>query len=290
MRSVFSLLAILLAAAPAAADPLSCELASYKALPGLTASKSADALTITWDGERQQELRLQLTLNQGTPTLRELAVRSGRGWSTIATDLTPEFRIASGIRRMSNQQMQPLAELKVPITPAILDANRWDAFWDAPLFVGGTPRQGGNPPPAAGVANQPGLPRKAEEVHRETATFHAIACFVSTNGARLEVTFPGAQLGVFAGALKFTVYRGANLLRQEIVASTSASPVAYKYDAGPHRLARYCQHLAGIPLWRRRERRRRDAEGVEPHGHRRDRRRQYRRLSAASHLLLGARD
>jgi hypothetical protein len=145
---------------------------------------------------------------------------------------------------MSNQQMQPLAELKVPITADVLDKNRWDAFWDAPLYLGGTPRQGGNPPPAAGVATQPGLPRKSEEVRRDTATYHATGCLVVTNGVRLEVTFPGVQVGVFAGALKFTVYKGTNLLRQEVVASTSTSPVAYKYDAGLKGLALAASRVA----------------------------------------------
>ncbi len=57
-------------------------------------------------------------------------------------------------------------------------------------------------------------------------------CEVTTNGARIEVSFPGVTLGVFSGRLQFTVYRGANLIRQEIIAKTDASSVAYKYDAG----------------------------------------------------------
>jgi hypothetical protein len=52
------------------------------------------------------------------------------------------------------------------------------------------------------------------------------------NGARIEVSFPGVTLGVFSGRLQFTVYRGANLIRQEIIAKTDAPSVAYKYDAG----------------------------------------------------------
>jgi len=178
-------------------------------------------------------VRVLLSLVRGVPTIREVAVRPRAGaWATVASGLTPEFRIASGIRRMSNQQIQPLDELKVPITREILEKDRWDAFWDAPLYVGGTARQGGNPPPAAGVAGQPGLPRKADEVHRDAIAYHVQGCAVKSNGARLEVSFPGIELGVFKGALQFTVYRGTNLVRQEVVASTSASPVAYKYDAG----------------------------------------------------------
>ena len=55
---------------------------------------------------------------------------------------------------------------------------------------------------------------------------------MKTDGARLEVTFDGLQMGIFAGQLKFTVYRGTNLLRQEAVAKTDEPSVAYKYLAG----------------------------------------------------------
>ena len=50
--------------------------------------------------------------------------------------------------------------------------------------------------------------------------------------ARAEISFPGVELGVFSGRLQYTVYRGANLLRQEVIASTREPSVAYKYDAG----------------------------------------------------------
>ena len=55
---------------------------------------------------------------------------------------------------------------------------------------------------------------------------------VRTAGARLEVTFPGVQVGLFTGSLQYTVYRGTNLVRQELVAKTTAPSVAYKYVGG----------------------------------------------------------
>jgi hypothetical protein len=39
-------------------------------------------------------------------------------------------------------------------------------------------------------------------------------------------------MGIFAGDLRFTVYRGTNLLRQEAIAKTEEQAVAYKYNAG----------------------------------------------------------
>jgi len=64
------------------------------------------------------------------------------------------------------------------------------------------------------------LPRKPEEIRKAWAQYHANGCEVKTDGARIEVTMPGLDAGIFSGSLRYTVYRGTNLLRQEAVAST----------------------------------------------------------------------
>ena len=89
------------------------------------------------------------------------------------------------------------------MTPEFLEKGQWDPFWDDPLYVPGV---------EAGTAEESGLPRKPEEIKRATATYRADGCTVTTNGARLEVAFPGVQLGVFSGRLQFTVYKGTNLI------------------------------------------------------------------------------
>ena len=76
------------------------------------------------------------------------------------------------------------------------------------------------------------LPRKQEEIQVAWAKYIAGSCQVKTDGARMEVTFPGLSMGIFSGSLQYTVYRGANLLRQEAIAKTSEPSVAYKYNAG----------------------------------------------------------
>ncbi|MGH9351574.1 MAG: hypothetical protein ACRD2G_05355, partial [Terriglobia bacterium] len=76
------------------------------------------------------------------------------------------------------------------------------------------------------------MPRNPDEIHRAQASYHANACAVKTDGARLEVSFPGLDMGIFSGRLQFTVYRGSNLLRQEAIAKTEEPWVAYKYAAG----------------------------------------------------------
>ena len=98
------------------------------------------------------------------------------------------------------------------IKAADVERWKWEAFWDAPLYIEGSgvrpPTHATSIPPMHGIFNQPGLPRKPEEVKRATATYQANGCEVKTNGARLEIVFPGVELGVFAGRLQYTVYKG----------------------------------------------------------------------------------
>ena len=237
MRTLLAWGVLCCIASSVSADPLACSLADYKAAPGLTASIADEILSVTWDGDRGQELRLRLAIENRTAIVRELAIRRKAGsWTVVAANVQPEFRIVSGYRRITNQQLQPLRGLKRPITSEVVDKEKWNAFWDAPLDLSPTTRSG-NPPPADGVAHQPGLPRKPDEIKRATAVFSADRCDVRTDGARVEVGFPGVRLGVFSGRLQFTVYRGTNLVRLETVASTTEPSVAYKYDAGLKGLA-----------------------------------------------------
>ena len=218
-----------------------CNLSGYKAAPGLTAAVAGDALALTWDGDANQEVRLQLTINSGTPTIKDLAVRrKGGTWATVASNLTPEYRVVSGWRRMDQEAYPELVAEFGKVDQAMLDKYKWDAFWDAPLSVpGGEVAHGGATPPLAGIpgTNQPGLPRKPEEVKRATATFRPQGCDVKTDGGRIEVSFPGVEMGIFAGRLQYTVYKGTNLIRQEVIAKTDEQSVAYKYDAGLKGLA-----------------------------------------------------
>ena len=227
-----------MSAAPTAPAPpdnprarsLKCDLTGYKGAPGLTAALVGDVLTLTWDGDKNQQGRLRLTNNGGTPTIQDLAVRrKGGTWGTLASNVTPEFRVVSGRRRMDTEAQEGLRENGITeITPEVFEKNQWDPFWDAPLNIPGT----------ADMARTIGLPRKPEEVHRATSIYQAQGCLVKTDGTRLSVNFPGLTMGVFSsGQLEFTVYRGSNLIRQEAIAKTDQNSVAYKYDAGLKGLA-----------------------------------------------------
>jgi len=209
----------------AATSPLNCNLSGYQGAAGLNAAATGDSLAVTWDDDRNQELRLRFVIDNGTPTIAELAARKkGAAWGTLASNVTPEFRVVSGRRRMDREAEEGLEENGIKeITPEVFEKNQWDPFWDAPLNIpGGTATDG----------RTIGLPRKPEEVHRATASYKADGCEVKTDKTHLTVTFPGVTLGLFAGQLQFTVYKGSNLIQQEVVAKTTESSVAYKYDAG----------------------------------------------------------
>src|SRR5579862_1119512 len=196
-----------------------CDFKEYKALDGLKASMNGSVLEVAWSGDHGQQLRASFAIRDGQPMVHELAARKGQGaWIVLGRDLTPEFEVLSGVRRLSDQQVGPLKLLNVAISPAVIEKEKWNAFWDAPLNVPGT--------------GSVGLPRKAEEIRRASATYRADACAVKSDGARLEVTYPGLEMGIFSGQLRFTVYRGTNLLRQEAIAKTEEPSVAYKYVAG----------------------------------------------------------
>ncbi|MCU1233524.1 MAG: hypothetical protein JWP63_1491 [Candidatus Solibacter sp.] len=207
--------------AAAFGQELKCDLTGYHAQDGLTAQMRSGALELSWTGERGEQLRAQFAVRAGQPVVQELAARKGSGsWIVLGKNLSPEFEITSGVRRLSNQQIGPLRELNIALTPDVIEREKWNAFWDSPLMVPG--RSGTNLD----------LPRKPEEIRKVWAKYQVTACQVRTDGARIEVVFPGLDAGIFSGALQYTVYRGTNLLRQEAIAKTSEPSVAYKYVAG----------------------------------------------------------
>jgi hypothetical protein len=179
---------------------------------------------VQWTGEAGTELRARYAIVNAIPIVRELAVRKQGGqWAILGTDLTPEYQVISGRRRVSNQQLDRARSNGVAITKEYMDREALYAFWDAPMLVPGTT-------PGRGMTN-PDLPRKPEEIRRAMSTFKTSTCDVQTDGARIEVNFPGLSMGIFAGSLRFTAYRGTNLLRLEAIAKTDENFVAYKYNA-----------------------------------------------------------
>jgi len=204
------------------AAALTCDMSQYKPATGLTAAIDQDMLVVTWAGQGQSEVRVRYAIDNGTPTVRDLSVRKQGGqWATLGQNLVPEYHVVSGERRMSSDQVAALPRDGVQLTPEVIAKNRWYAFHDAPLEVPG--KSGSQMPP---------LPRSPSEIRRADSSFKTTSCSVKTDGSRLEATFNGLSMGIFAGNLQFTAYRGSNLLRMDALASTKEQFVAYKYDAG----------------------------------------------------------
>jgi hypothetical protein len=217
------------------ADSLACDMAHYKSSAGLTASIDQNVLTVAWNGQSGSEMRTRYALDGGQPVVRELAVRkSGGPWVTLGQNLTPDFHFVSGIRRMSTQQADPLKAAGVELTPEVIARNRWYAFWDAPLVM----------KPGREII---GPPRGPSDIRQGSASFHTTSCSVKTDGATLEVTFPGLSMGIFSGDLRFTAYRGTNLIRMDALASTKEEWIAYKYEAG---LKGFSTDLTPRVVWR----------------------------------------
>jgi len=221
---------------PTAHAQLACTFTGYKPTVGLTAAVEDESLAVQWEGEPGEQIRMRLGIQEGTPTVIELAISAkGGSWATLLRNAKPVFRVVTGYRRL-DQEAYPALKVSVgTVTQAVLDRYKWFAFWDAPLHVPGAepgPEHAAPPPEGIPGTNQPRLPRSPEEIKRASAIYTAKDCDVNTNGNRLEISFPGVELGLFAGRLQFTVYKGTSLVRLEVIARTSAESVAYKYDAG----------------------------------------------------------
>ena len=203
------------------ADSISCALSDCRPVPGMEVSFENDTVTVSWEGKEDARLRIRLIVSQGCPVIRELAIHKGDGrWITLGQDLVPELGVTTGRRRTGH---------------GLPHENRWDVYWDAPLSIPG------------GADGNPDLPRAPDEVRRFVARCQATSCSVKSDGARLEISFPGLSMGIFSGSLRFTVYRGTNLVRMEAVAKTEEPSVAYKYYAG---LNGFSTHALGRLAWR----------------------------------------
>ena len=83
----------------------------------------------------------------------------------------------------------------------------WDAFFDFP-------------------------PAHPEGTRSFLQEFHPMRAVARTVGDRVEVSFDGMKLGIFAGSLRYTFYPGSALIEQAAVLTTQEPDTAYYYDAG----------------------------------------------------------
>src|SRR5687767_2697004 len=72
------------------AQSINCDLSQYKPLSGLTAAMQSGALSVTWNGSNDSEIRASYAVQNGQPVIRELAVRkAGEQWAPLGQNLVP---------------------------------------------------------------------------------------------------------------------------------------------------------------------------------------------------------
>src|SRR5262245_18812829 len=123
MRFAVAFIATVFVSTPIISSPttvLNCDLGSYKGQTGLTAAVADGLLVVTWKGERDAELRARYGIDNGQPLVRDVSVRKGgEAWATLGKNLKPEYRVVTGVRRMSTQQADPLRQAGVELTPEV---------------------------------------------------------------------------------------------------------------------------------------------------------------------------
>jgi len=214
--------ALIVALCPCAAAALGqkCDTKDWKPIAGVSVVASQGSVEVTWPGEQGQENRARFALHGGKPVVESLAARkAGDAWVELGNDLTPDFEVTTGRRRISTTELNILKHLNND-TPEAEEEYKWNVFWDAPLEIPGHD------------SHLVGPGRTADEVARANVSYNTNACRVVSDGDQVSVIFDGLTLGLFAGDLEFTAYKGSNLLRQEAVAKTDAKDVAYIYKAG----------------------------------------------------------
>ena len=138
-------------------EPLTCDFRDYSAFGSLRAEAVDGDVLVEWGGARIDDgagpadappgsptLRASFGLQQGQPIIRQMAVLSRAGhWAPLVRDARPEFHVVEGMRRISNQQLNPMRDLGREATPEVVEQEKWKVFWDAPLNVPGL--EGVNP-------------------------------------------------------------------------------------------------------------------------------------------------
>lgn len=141
----------------ATAQTPQCNFDGYKPLAGLQASMNRGSLEITWEGEAGEQLQALFSIRDGHPLVEQLAARGDGSWDVLGKDLTPDFQVTTGRRRISSTQRNLLKKFNID-TSAEEDVRKWNTFWDAPLVI-------------PGGHDTTDLPRKADEIQRASASY-----------------------------------------------------------------------------------------------------------------------
>ena len=77
---------------------------------------SQDVLDVTWAGQAEADVRARYAIENGQPVVRDLSVRKQGGqWATLGQNLSPEYHVVSGLRRMSSDHVGSLPAAGIAI-------------------------------------------------------------------------------------------------------------------------------------------------------------------------------
>ena len=63
------------------------------------------------------------------------SMNAGGQWGAVGANLTPEYHVVTGVRRLGMDQAAALRSAGIELTEGRVNKERWNAFWDAPLVL-----------------------------------------------------------------------------------------------------------------------------------------------------------
>ena len=113
MKLCAAMLGFALFASAGTAQSLSCNMQDYKSVDGINAVARGNGVELSWQGEQGQQLQARFTLRDGQPLIEELAARNSGGvWIVLGKDLTPQFEVTTGRRRISITELEHPQEVR----------------------------------------------------------------------------------------------------------------------------------------------------------------------------------
>ena len=203
-----------------AAQTPHCDSAGYKPVEGVRATIKDDSIVLTWQGEGSQQLMAQFSVREGQPVVQDLAARSkGAPWISLGKNLTPDFQVTTGKRRISGGLPNLLKAANID-TPEEENRRKWNVFWDAPLVV-------------PGMNDPRDPPHTEQEIHRASVSYRSGLVQSAHRWCQRQRHLHGLTLGIFAGDLgsPFTRARTCCARRRSPAPKSRPSPTSTKPDS-----------------------------------------------------------
>src|SRR5579864_6799623 len=114
MRISRLVLALVVCGSAAALQAQTCDVKDWKPMAGVSVTADHGTVEVSWPGEQGQQNRARFAIRDGQPQIAELAAKkSGGAWIVLGKDLTPDFQVTTGRRRISTTELDILKRLGV---------------------------------------------------------------------------------------------------------------------------------------------------------------------------------